>query len=159
MARAAGVRVVIRKAGRAEDVAAGRLARSLLDQYPDMADGSDPAARVAARPGELLLAFAAGMPVGFAAYALAWPGAGLAPTLYLKQLYVEPGQRGQGVGRRLMAALAREARAAGCARMEWTVLRDNADALAFYQRLGARAAEHVVDYRIDGPALAALAEE
>jgi GNAT superfamily N-acetyltransferase len=55
---------------------------------------------------------------------------------YLAELYVAPEQRGQGVGRALMEAAIREARAAGARRLNLRVLAHNADARALYARCG-----------------------
>lgn len=43
---------------------------------------------------------------------------------------------GRGVGAALLAAVEREARAAGCARVFLTTTNDNTDAMRFYQRQG-----------------------
>lgn len=60
------------------------------------------------------------------------------PAIYLKELYVAEGQRGQGIGARLMQALRREADANRCKQIKWTVAPWNAPGIAFYNRLGAR---------------------
>lgn len=59
------------------------------------------------------------------------------PGLYLEDLYVRPAWRGQGVGRHMLQHLARLAVARGCGRFEWSVLDWNADAIRFYEGLGA----------------------
>ncbi len=79
------------------------------------------------------------------------------PTLYLEDLFVHPRARGQGLGERLMRALATVAADEGCGRFEWTVLDWNEGAQRFYRRLGA---EVLADWRIcrvTGEALARLA--
>lgn len=79
-------------------------------------------------------------------------------SLYLEDLYVRPAFRGRGIGRTLLARLARECRERGWPRMEWVVLDWNQPAIDFYRSLGARIAE---DWRLcllEGAALAALAE-
>ena len=58
--------------------------------------------------------------------------------LYLEDLFVVPEWRGRGVGRRLLAELARIAVERNCGRMEWAVLEWNDLAIGFYDRLGAR---------------------
>ncbi|MFB7738845.1 GNAT family N-acetyltransferase [Streptomyces sp. NPDC056112] len=57
-------------------------------------------------------------------------------VLNLDDLYVRPGNRDAGTGRRLMAALAASA-APGRLLIRWGMEVDNADAQRFYQRLGA----------------------
>lgn len=77
-------------------------------------------------------------PVGFALYFFAYSTFLARPTLYLEDLYVVPEERGTGAGKRLLGALARIAVKEGCGRMDWLVLADNAPAIGFYERLGAK---------------------
>ena len=79
--------------------------------------------------------------------------------LYLEDLYVRPHLRGRGVGRALLAHLARLAKERGCARFEWAVLDWNEPAIRFYEHLGARAMSGWKIYRMTGDALDRLAEE
>ncbi|MEM8560556.1 MAG: GNAT family N-acetyltransferase [Bacteroidota bacterium] len=58
--------------------------------------------------------------------------------VHLDCLYLRPEARGQGLGRRLVAAVVRAAADAGYARMEWQTPTANASAIRFYDRLGAR---------------------
>ena len=55
---------------------------------------------------------------------------------YLLDLYVIPEERSQGVGRLLVAALARRARDQGAAYLRLSVDEHSSRALAFYRRLG-----------------------
>ncbi len=78
--------------------------------------------------------------------------------IFLEDIYVDERIRALGVGRALMARLARLAIERGCARFELSVLHWN-PAREFYRRLGF---DHNVDwlpYRLVGAALARLAEE
>jgi GNAT superfamily N-acetyltransferase len=77
--------------------------------------------------------------------------------IYLEDLFVDPQARGTGVAEGLMRALAAEAKANDCARMEWSVLDWNELAKRFYRRIGAHHSETWEPWRLDGPALAALA--
>ncbi|WP_240126478.1 GNAT family N-acetyltransferase [Thermomonas alba] len=77
--------------------------------------------------------------------------------LYLEDLYVRPAFRGAGLGRHLMAALARIAVQRGCGRFEWSVLDWNQPAIAFYRRLGATGMDEWTVQRLEGAALHALA--
>jgi GNAT superfamily N-acetyltransferase len=79
--------------------------------------------------------------------------------LYLEDLYVRPGMRGRGVGRRLLAHLAGLARERDCARFEWAVLNWNEPAIGFYRRLGAVPMDEWQIYRLTGDALGRLADE
>jgi len=69
-----------------------------------------------------------------------------------------PPPGGDGVATALFRALAAEAAARGCARMDWAVLDWNEPAKGFYRRLGARHNDTWEPWRLDGQALAALQE-
>jgi len=79
------------------------------------------------------------------------------PGIYLEDLYVRPTYRGSGVGKGLLASLARIALTDSCARLEWSVLDWNEPAIAFYQSIGAVEMDEWVRYRLAGPALAEFA--
>jgi GNAT superfamily N-acetyltransferase len=57
-------------------------------------------------------------------------------NLYVQDLYVEPEERGSGLGRLLLAAAAREGRARGCRGLLLAVETTNEPAARFYARLG-----------------------
>ena len=57
-------------------------------------------------------------------------------NLYIQDLYVVPGDRGSGLGRRLLAAAAREGKARGCKGLLLAVEVSNTQAAQFYARLG-----------------------
>ena len=78
--------------------------------------------------------------------------------LYLEDLFVLPAYRGRGVGRRLLAYLARLALERKCGRLEWWVLDWNESAIRFYRSIGARPMDDWTVYRLDGDALARLAD-
>jgi GNAT superfamily N-acetyltransferase len=77
--------------------------------------------------------------------------------LYLEDLFVRPTFRGSGLGRHLMASLARIAVQRDCGRFEWSVLDWNAPAIGFYRTLGAVGMDEWTVQRLDGDALRALA--
>ena len=79
------------------------------------------------------------------------------PGIYLEDLFVRPEARGLGLGKALLAELARIAVERDCARLEWWVLDWNEPSIGFYQSLGARPMDEWTVMRVDGPALAALA--
>ena len=66
--------------------------------------------------------------------------------MYLQDLFVEPGLRGQGVGRRLIAHVRAVADAAGCARVWWLTHETNTDAMQLYDKVADRSG--FVQYRI-----------
>jgi ribosomal protein S18 acetylase RimI-like enzyme len=73
--------------------------------------------------------------VGFALYgSLFWPR-DLTPALFVKELYVQPAYRGEGLGRALMASLARIALQRQWKRLFLAVDLRNEKALAFYRSL------------------------
>ena len=75
------------------------------------------------------------------------------PGLYHEDLFVEPEQRGQGIGQALLEHLARLAAARGCGRFEWSVLDWNADAIGFYEAMGAQLLPDWRLCRVTGEAL------
>ncbi|MDE2407509.1 MAG: GNAT family N-acetyltransferase [Xanthomonadaceae bacterium] len=77
--------------------------------------------------------------------------------LYLEDIYVRPQHRGCGLGKHLMAMLARIAVQRGCGRFEWSVLDWNTDAIGFYRRIGAVGMDAWTVQRLQGDALHALA--
>lgn len=106
---------------------------------------------------EAVIAQIAGEPVGFALFFpnfSTWTGR---RGIDLEDLYVAPPARGRGVGRALLVHLAGVAVERGCARLEWSVLDWNADAIAFYRAVGAVGMEEWTVQRLTGEALARLA--
>ena len=81
------------------------------------------------------------------------------PGIYLEDLFVLPEHRGRGIGRTLLAHLARLAVERGCGRLEWSVLDWNSDAIRFYERLGATANSDWTVYRLAGESLIGLARQ
>ena len=77
--------------------------------------------------------------------------------VYLEDLYVRDSARGRGVGRALLAALARVAIERGCPRLEWVALDWNAPAIGFYSAIGARRLDDWETFRLDGEAVRKLA--
>ena len=103
------------------------------------------------------IAEVAGKPVGFALWFYSVSTFEGRHGLYLEDLYVRPEARGEGVGRALLATLARRCMDEGLKRMEWAVLDWNAPAIAFYDKLGATAKTEWITRQLRGEALAALA--
>jgi GNAT superfamily N-acetyltransferase len=79
------------------------------------------------------------------------------PWLYLEDLYVQPGARGHGVGRAMMAYMARLTLKRDWAGMLWSVLDWNQPAFAFYRGLGAGNTNGHVSMDLTGDALLRLA--
>lgn len=73
-----------------------------------------------------------GAPRGIAHYLLhrhAWK---IEPVCYLQDLFVDPGARGAGVGRRLMQAVFEAAEAKGAVQVHWLTHEDNLAARRLY---------------------------
>ncbi|MDR3100133.1 MAG: GNAT family N-acetyltransferase [Paraburkholderia sp.] len=77
--------------------------------------------------------------------------------LYLEDLYVQPSQRGTGLGTALLRALAAIAVERQCGRFEWTVLDWNEPAIRFYEKMGATVLPDWRVVRVTGDALDQLA--
>jgi GNAT superfamily N-acetyltransferase len=79
--------------------------------------------------------------------------------IFIEDLFVRPAYRGKGVGKGLMASLARRCIQQGYGRCEWAVLVWNAPSIDFYKSIGAQAREDWRLWRLSGAALARLAGE
>lgn len=111
-----------------------------------------------ARPAaEVLIGEVDGEPAGFALFFHNFSTFLGKRGLYLEDLFVRPAFRGAGLGRHLMAALARIALQRDCGRFEWSVLDWNQPAIDFYRRLGATGMDEWTVQRLEGAALHALA--
>lgn len=78
--------------------------------------------------------------------------------IWLEDLYVRPHARGHGVGKALLACLAKRCADEDLGRLEWAVLNWNAPSIAFYDSLGAAAMTEWTTRRLGGEALRKLAE-
>jgi GNAT superfamily N-acetyltransferase len=108
-------------------------------------------------PAECVLAFADGVPAGFALFFTNFSTFLAKPGLYLEDLFVKPELRGRGIGKSLLLHVARLANQRGCGRMDWTVLDWNEPAIKFYDALGARKLADWRVCRLTGAALARYA--
>ena len=113
-----------------------------------------------ARPdAEVVIAEVDGAPAGFALFFHNYSTFLARRGLYLEDLFVLPEHRGAGVGRALLAHLARLAVERGCGRLEWWVLDWNEPAIRFYRSLGAVPMDEWTVFRVTGDALTRLAED
>ncbi|MEZ2389983.1 N-acetyltransferase family protein [bacterium RCC_150] len=76
--------------------------------------------------------------------------------IYLEDLYVVPGARGEGHGKALLQHLAATAVERGYARVEWSVLDWNEPSINFYRSLGAEPMDGWSTFRLTGDALGAF---
>lgn len=105
-------------------------------------------AHVAERDGRVVA-----MAVWFTTFST-WTGR---PGLWLEDLFVEPSQRGLGIGTALLAQLARICAERDWTRLEWAVLDWNTPALEFYRSHGAQPQDDWTTFRLTGEALHRLA--
>ena len=112
--------------------------------------GAQPAA-------EVLLGEVDGQPAGFALFFHNFSTFLGRRGLYLEDLFVRPQFRGAGLGKHLMATLARLAVQRGCGRFEWSVLDWNTPSIGFYRSIGAVGMDEWTVQRLQGDALHALA--
>ena len=95
--------------------------------------------------------------VGFAVWFLNFSTFSGRHGIYLEDLFVRPAHRGKGIGKALLAYLARICVENGWSRLQWSVLDWNAPSIAFYKSLGAVLMDEWTVCRVNGSALAALA--
>ncbi len=114
---------------------------------------------IANRPAgaEILMCENAGPVIGFVAFSAIYPGPGLKPGIFLKELYVAAAHRGSGIGKALMRALAGIASRRGLSRIDWTVDASDAQLLSFYESVGGSPKPDKLFFRLDGEALKDLA--
>jgi GNAT superfamily N-acetyltransferase len=105
-------------------------------------------AHVAERDGRVV-----GMAIWFVSFST-WTGR---HGIWLEDLFVEPGQRGLGIGKAFLVRLAQLCLERGWTRFEWWVLDWNTPAIEFYRSQGAVGQEEWTTFRVDGPALEPLA--
>ncbi|MDZ4657959.1 MAG: GNAT family N-acetyltransferase [Bythopirellula sp.] len=108
---------------------------------------------------EVLIAEWNGEPAGFAIFFATYSTFLGRQGIYLEDIYVREELRGHGIGKRLLAEVARVAVDRQCGRLEWSVLDWNKPAIDFYESLGAEAQSEWIRYRMTGEALQALAHQ
>ncbi len=112
----------------------------------------------ARRAAEVLLAYWNDQPAGFALFFHNFSTFVGKPGIYLEDLFVEPSHRGRGIGKALLAKVARIANERGCGRLEWAVLDWNHPAIEFYRSVGAVAMDEWTVFRLAGDSLRRLGE-
>lgn len=86
-----------------------------------------------------LVAEQAGRLLGFLTYMEQYATWDAAAYIYMDCLYLDEAARNQGLGKRLVERMVREARHMGCDLIQWQTPAFNTDAIRFYNRLGATA--------------------
>jgi ribosomal protein S18 acetylase RimI-like enzyme len=124
-----GPRVAAMCAGLSAAEGLGIASRFTAEAFRRDGFGPDPAF-------SCLIAEAPGDAIGYALSCRDYDTDRLCRSVYLADLYVETAARGRGIGRALMAAVARDGRAQGARLMMWGVLKSNQAARRFYAALG-----------------------
>ena len=106
---------------------------------------------------EVLIGELGGAPQGFALFFHNFSTFEGRPGIYLEDLFVRPEARGSGLGKALLAHLAKLCVERDCARLEWWVLDWNTPSIGFYQSIGAKLMDEWTVMRVDGDALTRLA--
>ncbi len=99
-----------------------------------------------------------GEPVGLALWFYNFSSFEALHGIYLEDLYVQENMRGKGIGKALIARLAKRCVEEGLARFEWSVLDWNTPSIEFYKAMGAELKDEWTVCRVSGVALKELAE-
>jgi len=108
---------------------------------------------------EVVIGYYKEKPVGFALYIYNFSTFLARPGIYLEDLFVLEEYRGRGIGKVLLAYLAKLAVDKDCGRLEWAVLDWNEPSIEFYKSLGARLMNEWIINRVTGDSLIDLAAE
>jgi GNAT superfamily N-acetyltransferase len=106
---------------------------------------------------EVIIAYSGDRPAGFALFFHNYSTFLGQKGIYLEDLFVLPEERGRGIGKALLAHLAKLAEERHCGRLEWAVLDWNEPAINFYKSLGAKPMDEWTTFRVTGEALKGLA--
>lgn len=105
------------------------------------------------RFAEVVIAEDENGPLGFALYFFHFSTFNCSPTLWLEDLFVEPNERGRGIGKALLQKLCKIAAEEGCGRVEWWVLDWNEPSIEFYKSIGAKPMDDWTVFRMDSEAI------
>lgn len=152
----------IRAASTADAAAILEMARGLAESVGDPPPALDverllSEALGADRRCECLVAETEAGAVGYALVCRGFEAHTAQRRLWIADLYVRPGVRAAGMGRRLMQAVAQRALELGCGAVYWDLWRENQLGGAFYRWLRAEEVTDLVQYRLTGETLRALA--
>lgn len=100
-----------------------------------------------------------GEPAGFSVWFYTYSTFSGRHGIWLEDLFVHPHLRGRGIGKALIAALAKRCVAERLPRLAWWVLNWNEPSRVFYRSIGAKAQDEWTVKRLDGEALVRLAGE
>lgn len=100
----------------------------------------------------------AGQGVGFALWFYTFSTFRGRHGIYLEDIFVRPEHRGKGLGKLMLAGLARRCVTENLARLEWSVLDWNEPSIAFYKAMGAEMMDGWTGCRVSDAALWRLAD-
>jgi GNAT superfamily N-acetyltransferase len=100
-----------------------------------------------------------GHPVGFALWFYTYSTFQGRHGIWLEDLYVDPDQRGKGIGKALLVHLAQRCVREGLGRFEWWVLDWNEPSIAFYRSQGGVLQDEWTKVRLEGQALERLGQD
>ena len=107
---------------------------------------------------EIIIAYHENQPAGFAVFSHNFSTFLGKPGLYVEDFFVDVEQRGKGLGKALLAHMAKLALERNCGRMEGAVEDWNAPSIKFYESIGAEPMNDLI-YRLTGAALGKMAHE
>jgi GNAT superfamily N-acetyltransferase len=111
------------------------------------------------KAAEVIIGEYQGKPVGFALFFHNFSTFLGQAGIYLEDLYVKPEMRGKGIGKIILAFLAKLALDRNCGRLEWWVLDWNEPSIRFYKKMGAVPMDEWTVYRVSGDNLKALGDK
>ncbi len=106
---------------------------------------------------EALVAETGGRTVAFALFFTTFSTFLCKPGIYLEDIFVEPEQRGKGIGKAVLKRLAALVMERGGGRFEWRVLDWNEPSIRFYESLGGVLMHEWLLVRLTGQPLERLA--
>ncbi|MEZ3498298.1 GNAT family N-acetyltransferase [Pantoea sp. KPR_PJ] len=95
--------------------------------------------------------------VGLACCSILYPSPRYSGQLHIKELYVAQKERGKGTGKSIMRFIAQLALEQQCGSLSWNAEKSNSGANRFYQSLGGRINDGIVNYYLHGERLSNLA--
>lgn len=78
--------------------------------------------------------------------------------IYVEDIYVKKDERGRGIGKEMLLAVAKKAQTENCGRIEWSCLDWNEPSKGFYRSLGAVPMEGWTAFRVDESGFAGFIE-
>ncbi|MDR1931988.1 MAG: GNAT family N-acetyltransferase [Spirochaetales bacterium] len=106
---------------------------------------------------EVLICEYGGRAAGFALFFYTFSTFVGKPGIYIEDIFVKPEFRKKGLGKLLLAAVAKIAVERDCGRLEWACLDWNEPSIVFYKSRGARPLSEWTTYRVAGEELKKLA--